>query len=176
VLRLPPPATLNASVDAGGDAGWAEQEFGRADFPDARLRPRLLSLAAAFAAQPTAPIPVALQGNASDTKAAYRFFNNPQVDLQTLLQPHFEATAARIAEQPVVLVAQDTTSLNYDAHPATRNLGPINTHADGAQGLKLHDTLALTPEGVPTWLDRHPSLGARCATAGPSRTAQAAPD
>jgi hypothetical protein len=152
VLRLPPPATLDASVDAGGDTGWAEQEFGRVDFPDARLRPRLLSLAAAFAAQPTAPIPVALQGNASDTKAAYRFFNNPQVDLQTLLQPHFEATAARIAEQPVVLTAQDTTSLNYDAHPATRDLGPINTHADGAQGLKLHDTLALTPEGVPLGL------------------------
>jgi hypothetical protein len=64
------------------------------------------------------------------------------------LHPHYEATAARIAEQSVVLVAQDTTSLNYDAHPATRDLGPINTRADGAQGLKLHDTLALTPEGV----------------------------
>jgi len=152
VLRLSPPTTLDARMDAGGDTGWAEQEFGRVDFPDARLRPRLLSLAAAFAAQPTAPIPVALQGNASDTKAAYRFFNNPQVDLQTLLQPHFEATAARIAEQPVVLTAQDTTSLNYDAHPATRDVGPINTHADGAQGLKLHDTLALTPEGVPLGL------------------------
>jgi hypothetical protein len=66
VLRLPPPAATSAPL---GDAGWAEQEFGRVDFPDARLRPRLLSLAAAFAAQPTAPIPVALQGNASDTKA-----------------------------------------------------------------------------------------------------------
>jgi hypothetical protein len=152
VLRLPPPAALDASVDAGGDRGWAEQEFGRVDFPDARLRPRLLGLAAAFAAQPTAPIPVALQGNASQTKAAYRFFNNPQVDLHTLLHPHYEATAARIAEQPVVLTAQDTTSLNYDAHAATRDLGPINTRADAAQGLKLHDTLALTPDGVPLGL------------------------
>jgi hypothetical protein len=152
VLRLPPPIALDPSADAGGDLGWAEQEFGRVDFPDARLRPRLLGLAAAFAAQPTAPIPVALQGNASETKAAYRFFNNPQVDLHTLLHPHYEATAARIAEQPVVLTAQDTTSLNDDAHPATRDLGPINTRADGAQGLKLHDTLALTPAGVPLGL------------------------
>jgi hypothetical protein len=152
VLGLPPPIALDPSADAGGDLGWAEQEFGRVDFPDARLRPRLLGLAAAFAAQPTAPIPVALQGNASETKAAYRFFNNPQVDLHTLLHPHYEATAARIAEQPVVLTAQDTTSLNYDAHPATRDLGPINTRADGAQGLKLHDTLALTPAGVPLGL------------------------
>jgi hypothetical protein len=152
VLRLPPPTALDPSADLGADPGWAEREFGRVDFPDARLRPRLLSLAAAFAAQPTAPIPVALQGDASQTKAAYRFFNNPQVDLHTLLHPHYEATAARIAAQPVVLVAQDTTSLNYDAHAATRDLGPINTRADGAQGLKLHDTLALTPEGVPLGL------------------------
>jgi hypothetical protein len=148
-LRLPP---LAASSEPLGEASWAEQEFGRVDFPDARLRPRLLGLATAFGAQPTAPIPVALQGDASQTKAAYRFFNNPQVDLHTLLHPHYEATAARIAEQPLVLVVQDTTSLNYDAHPATRDLGPINTRADGAQGLKLHDTLALTPAGVPLGL------------------------
>lgn len=143
-LRLAPPADPAAS--------WAEQEFGHVDFPDARLRPRLVRLAQAFAEHPTAPIGVALNGAASQTKAAYRFFHNPQVDLQTLLHPHYEATAARIREHPLVLVAQDTTSLNYDAHPATRALGPINTRADGAQGLKLHDSLALTPEGVPLGL------------------------
>jgi hypothetical protein len=144
VLRLPPPAPAIAS--------WAEQEFGHVQFPDARLRPRLVQLAEAFAEHPTASISTALNGCATQTKAAYRFLHNPQVDLHTLLQPHYEATAARIREQPVVLVAQDTTSLNYDAHPATRGLGPINTRADGAQGLKLHDSLALTPEGVPLGL------------------------
>ena len=87
------------------------------DFPDPRLRPRLLSLAQAFSEQPIAPIPIALHGDANQSKAAYRFFNNPQVDLQTLLHPHYEATAGRIREYPLVLAAQDTTSLNYDAHP-----------------------------------------------------------
>lgn len=148
VLRLPP--TL--SSDPCLDQSWAEQEFGAVDFPDARLRPRLLRLAEAFFAQPTAPIPMAMQGDGGQTKAAYRFFNNPQVDLQSLLHPHYEATAGRIQSQPVVLVAQDTTSLNYDAHAATQNLGPISTKADGTQGLKLHDSLALTPSGVPLGL------------------------
>ncbi|MEJ2480704.1 MAG: aminotransferase class III-fold pyridoxal phosphate-dependent enzyme, partial [Acidihalobacter sp.] len=134
VLRLPPPST---------EQSWVEEEFGRVDFPDARLRPRLLGLAQAFSEQPIAPIPLALHGNASQSKAAYRFFKNPQVDLQTLLHPHYEATAGRIRAQPLVLVAQDTTSLNYEAHANTRGLGSINTRADGAQGLKLHDTLAL---------------------------------
>ena len=144
LLRLAPPAHPAAS--------WAEQEFGHVDFPDARLRPRLLELAQAFGEHPTASISAALNGAASQTKAAYRFFHNRQVDLQTLLHPHYEATAGRIREHPLVLVAQDTTSLNYDAHLATRDLGPINTRADGAQGLKLHDSLALTPEGVPLGL------------------------
>jgi hypothetical protein len=71
------------------------------------------------------------------------------VDLESVLKPHIEATAERIGQHPVVLAVQDTTSLNYSAHPATEGLGPINTRRDGAQGLKLHDTLAFTPEGTP---------------------------
>jgi hypothetical protein len=148
--RPAPQLRLAPAVDPA--AAWTEQEFGQVDFPDGRLRPRLLQLAQAFGEHPTAPISVALNGAASATKAAYRFFHNPQVDLQTLLHPHYEATAGRIREHPLVLVAQDTTSLNYDAHAATHELGPINTRADGAQGLKLHDSLALTPEGVPLGL------------------------
>jgi hypothetical protein len=109
-------------------------------------------LAEAFFDHPTDPIAVAVHGDAGQTKAAYRFLHNPQVNLQTLLHPHYEATVRRIAEHPRVLSVQDTTSLNYDAHPATRGLGPINTRSDGTQGLKLHDTLALTPEGVPLGL------------------------
>ncbi|NCC41647.1 MAG: IS4 family transposase [Gammaproteobacteria bacterium] len=144
VLRPAPPA---APTDS-----WAEQEFGRVDFPDARLRPRLIQLAEAFGAHPTATLATALNGAPHQVKAAYRFFHNPQVDLQTLLHPHYEATAARIRAQPLVLVAQDTTSLNYDAHAATTGLGPINTRRDGARGLKLHDSLALTPEGIPLGL------------------------
>ncbi len=109
-------------------------------------------LAEAFVDHPIDTIPAALRGDASQTKVAYRFFGNPQVDIQTLLHPHCEATCERIAEHPLVLVAQDTTSLNYDAHPAARCVGPISTRSDGAQGLKLHDSLALTPAGVPTGL------------------------
>jgi len=105
------------------------------DFPDARLRPRLLGVALAFFEQPTASIPIALHGDAGQSKAAYRFFNNPQVDRKTLLHPHYEATAGRIREHPLVLVAQDTTTrLNYDAHAKPHGLGPINTRANGAQG------------------------------------------
>ncbi len=139
-LRLPP--AQRAEED------WASYELGRVDWVDGRLRERALSLARDFYAQPLAPIPQACGGSAAKTKAAYRFLSNPNVDLDTLLASHIEATAKRMQAHPVVLAVQDTTSLNYQTHLATAGLGPINTHADGAQGLKLHDTVAFTPEGV----------------------------
>jgi hypothetical protein len=139
-LHLPP---------AQQEEDWAEYEFGRVNVADGRLRERLLTLARDFYAQPLAPIPQACGGSSAKTKAAYRFLSNPNVDLDSLLEPHITATAKRMQAHPVVLSVQDTTSLNYQAHPATAGLGPINTHTDGTQGLRLHDTLAYTPDGVP---------------------------
>ena len=52
----------------------------------------------------------------------------------------------------MVLVAQDTSSLNYTHHPMTEGLGPINTIRDKNIGLLLHDTLAFTPQGTPLGL------------------------
>ena len=43
-------------------------------------------------------------------------------------------------------------TLNDSAHPATEGLGRLNTRADASIGLWIHDTLALTPEGVPLGL------------------------
>jgi hypothetical protein len=147
-----PKRMLRLAEQDTENPNWAEQEFGGVNLPDGRLRPRLLSLAEDFFRHPSMTLTEALGGDVAKTKAAYRFFKNPQVNLQTLLHSHYEATVTRIAAQPVVLVAQDTTSLNYAKHHATTGLGPINTRADGALGLKLHDSIALTPEGVPLGL------------------------
>ena len=137
-LRLPPPCP---------DGDWAEQEFGHIEVADGRLRERLLTVARDFMAQPQAPIPVACGGSVAKITGAYRLLAHPTLSMETILKPHIEATAARMAEHPIVLAVQDTTSLNYSTHHATEGLGPINTRVDGAQGLKLHDTLAFTPEG-----------------------------
>jgi Domain of unknown function (DUF4338)/Transposase Tn5 dimerisation domain/Transposase DNA-binding len=160
-LRLPPAQETTTD--------WAPQELGRAAFPDGRLSARLVTLARDFYAQPLASINQACHGDVAKTKAAYRFMNNRQVDLPTILYPHIEATAARVREHPVVLAVQDTTSLNYTAHPATEGLGPINTRADKAQGLKLHDTLAFTTQGVPLGL-----LEAQCWARDPAQAGKRA--
>lgn len=131
------------------DKDWEVNELGRVAFSDGRLRQRLQGLARNFYARPLAPINQACNGDQGKIKGAYRFFKNAQVNMDTLLKPHIEATARRIQDEAVVLAVQDTTSLNYSTHHAMDGLGPINTRKDDAQGLKLHDTLAFTPDGTP---------------------------
>lgn len=137
------------SASAPGD--WADQEFGAVELGDRRLTQRLRALARDVYAQPQAQLPQAC-GTRAKTKAAYRLLDHPQSRMHSLLHAHYEATAGRVAAQAVALVVQDSTSLNYTAHPATEGLGPLNTRADGSLGMWLHDSLAVTPEGVPLGL------------------------
>lgn len=132
-------------------ADWMEEEFGGAALSDKRLVERLMQLGESFFAMPTANIPQAC-ATKSATKAAYRFFDNDQISMGAILSPHFEATESRLRNHEVVLVAQDTSSLNYTHHPMTEGLGPINTVQDKSTGLLLHDTMAFTPEGTPLGL------------------------
>ena len=133
-------------------ADWAEAELGQAPLGDQRLRRRLLQIARDTYARPQSNIPQRCGGDRAQTKAAYRFFDHEQVSMDAVLQSHYAATAARVAQHPVVLVPQDTTSLNYSTHPATERLGPIGTQAQDIIGLLVHDTLAFNLEGTPLGL------------------------
>ena len=152
VLCAEAERALGSTPRPGHPAGWAEEEFGAVEVYDRRLKARLLTLAKDFFAQPGVLVPQACNGSAAKTKAAYRFFANRQVDMKTLLKPHVEATVERIRPHRVVLAVQDTTTLNYTAHPTTDGLGPISTTKNDAVGLVVHDTLAFTPEGTPLGL------------------------
>jgi hypothetical protein len=129
---------------------WIEAELGGANLGDERLTARLLEMTGQFYAQPMANIPQAC-GSAMAAKAVYRFLDNEAVAWPAILQPHYEATEERIRTQALVLVAQDTTSLNYSSHPHTQGLGPI-TDSETGHGLLVHDTLAFTPQGTPLGL------------------------
>ena len=140
------PAKPSAAPIAPVD--WAEQEFGGCTLPDARLQTRLFSLARDFYARPTGNVAQACASRAK-TKAAYRFLDHEKTTMDTLLQPHYRATEARVRAQSIVLAVQDTTSVNYTAHAATTGIGPIGTRVNGPQGLHLHSTLAFSPQGTP---------------------------
>jgi len=148
VLCTEPPMRLAERPRPDAPKHWAEEEFGTVRLYDARLKRRLYTIAQDFSQNPQANIPEAC-GSKARTMGAYRFFQNPKVTLDVVLTPHTEATIDRMKGQRVVLVPQDTTTLNYSTHPMTEGLGPTNTQADHALGLLLHDTVAFTEGGTP---------------------------
>ena len=151
VLCAEPSVGLCSMPRPEAPADWAEEEFGTVPFFDERLKQRLFTLAEDFFAQPGELVPQASHGSAAKTKAAYRFFKNSNVEMQTLLRPHIESTIERLRSEPIILAVQDTSTLNYTAHPP-EGVGPINTSKDKAVGLLLHDTMAFTLEGTPLGL------------------------
>ena len=137
-------------------ANWAEEEFGTVQLYDNRLKQRLYNIAQDFYSCPEANIPEAC-GSKARTMGAYRFFQNQKTTMDVVLNAHTEATIERIKQHRVVLVPQDTTTLNYSTHPITEGLGPVNNTDDNIIGLLLHDTLAFTEEGTPLGI-----LNAQC--------------
>jgi len=109
---------------------------------DERLNRRSKKVIEALAANPEASVNAAC-GGWSDTLAAYRFFNNDAVTPEKILRPHRDATVARMREQPVVLIVQDTTELDFTAHPP-RDAKCLNRPT--RFGLYDHTLLAVTPE------------------------------
>lgn len=114
------------------------------DLGDKRLDKRSRILLERLAADPPASINAAC-GGWSETQAAYRFFDNDQVEPEKILQPHRQATQKRIAEQSVVLLVQDTTELDYTDHP-TQDSGVLD--AEHRFGVYDHSHIAFTPEGL----------------------------
>ena len=138
-----------AEAEARADESWAVTEFGEAELGDARRTQRVIRLATALAQHPDAGLPEAC-GSRAALKAGYRVFANEAIAPGELLASHVAATLERAVSVPVGLAVQDTTELDWTAHPATTGLGPIGHPKH--QGLLVHSTLAFTPERVPLGL------------------------
>ncbi len=162
-LCAEPPIRLAERPRPEAPEHWAEEEFGTVRLYDNRLKQRLYTIAQDFYNSPQANIPEAC-GSKAGAMGAYRFFQNPKVTLDVVLTAHTEATIERIKPHRVVLVPQDTTTLNYSTHPMTEGLGPVNNTADKAIGLLLHDTLAFTEKGTPLGI-----LDAQCWARDPQK-------
>lgn len=147
--HVPPPPLLPKPVDASlAQADWCAHELATLDLGDSRRHRRAQQILAARWAQPTASFYGSFDTWAA-AKAAYGLIEHTKapLSLAQVLTAHAEATQARMAAEPVVLLPEDTTSLNYSGLRQTRGLGPINH--EGSRGLFLHSLLAYRPDGVP---------------------------
>jgi hypothetical protein len=126
---------------------WIDTETATASFGDKRLDRRFPRILRRMSQQPSLKFPAACKGNA-EVQAAYRFVNNDKVDEHKVFLPHRDATIARIRQQAVVLIPQDTTELDVTRrHEVMDGAGPLNDA--GRVGFFVHGLLALTPERLP---------------------------
>lgn len=133
-------------------SSWIEEELCRAQFNDKRLNERFKKIATDLASNPTHSIHSASIDWAA-TKAAYRFFDNGEVDSDKILKPHFESTSLRSRNYNKVIVAQDTTYIDYSKHKRTKNLGTsFKSHGQEIKGICQHVGLALNEKGLPLGL------------------------
>lgn len=139
------PCSLQESLQAGN---WCAREMDGLDLGDARRNHRAEVILGERWKDPTA----SFAGSFPDwgqAKAAYGLIEQkcPEISMGAFLQPHTEATLARMATEPLVLLPQDTTSLNYNGLRQTSGLGAINQQ--GTRGLFLHSLLTYRPDGIP---------------------------
>lgn len=131
------------------EESWARTEMAGVVVWDQRCRRSLERICEEVVARPEESFSAACGPGLR--QAGSRIFGAPQMSVEKLLAGHVEQTVQRCQAQAEVIVAQDTTDVNYTTHKGASGLGPINGNAD-SRGLLLHTALALTTEGVPLGL------------------------
>ena len=127
-------------------AVWAHRVALAADLPDERLESRLTAILVNTTEHPSVSIPQAMGGDAGQAKATYRFYANPRVTAPALQLGFAVETAQRSLDQDILLVVQDTTTLNFTGLHCIPELGPIDS-GGLARGVHLHTALAVTSSG-----------------------------
>src|SRR5262245_3125885 len=128
------------------EESWARSEMAEVEVWDQRCRGSLERICEQVLARPEESFSAACGPGLR--QAGSRIFGAAQMSVQKMLAGHVAQTAQRCREQAAVIVAQDTTELNYTTHKGAKGLGPINANP-ASRGLLMHTALALTAEGVP---------------------------
>jgi hypothetical protein len=127
---------------------WVEEEMAGVELGDQRLNRRIRGMLSDRWKRPGHSFYRSFE-NSSQCKRAYELVENarPEIHLGSLLAPHQQQTARRMAAEKVVLLAQDTTALSYNTLHQTQGLGFIGK--DFTRGLFLHSLQAFRLDGIP---------------------------
>jgi hypothetical protein len=146
---------------------WAQAELAGARVWDPRCRRSLIRICEQLADRPQASFSTAC--GPAVRQAAHRIFEHATTSVADLLHGHSQQTARRCqealgplspaTEPSLLLVAQDTTELDYSTYRATAGLGQVGRGA-AHRGLLAHAALAMTVAGRPLGL-LHLELWAR---------------
>jgi len=153
-------------------APWALTEVGAAALGDPRRTRRVAALLTALATRPEAGIPAACVTPAA-TKGAYRCLSNPAIAAADLLASHIAATMDRVRGEASILAVQDTTALDFTAHPSVVGTGPLAHPTQ--RGVWMHSVLAVSETGAPLGLLHQQTWARDPATVGKRATRRQRP-
>lgn len=129
---------------------WVSAEFSSLDLGDQRLNTRFKSITIDLLGQCRKTLASSFS-SWSKVKASYRFFANSRVTFYSMLKPHIAASLSRLRSCSTALIIQDTTYFDYSGRKKTKDLDSVHRGSHGviSKGLILHNTLAVTTDGVP---------------------------
>jgi Transposase DNA-binding/Transposase Tn5 dimerisation domain len=121
--------------------GWSDSEMANLKTGDKRLDNRVKKTIERMAASTDSSFPSCFKSRA-ELIGAYRLFDNEFVTPKKILESHYECVAQRSATQSLVLLLNDTSSLDYTSRQID-DLGMLEKTY--TKGFFLHPTLAVTP-------------------------------
>lgn len=139
------------STPSGKSRAWAEEEFGGVDLGDSRRTARLVEMAAAACERPSGKVAAVFTRDAQ-REGAYDFLESEHVAPEEMIAGLAAATARRCAQLPFVFVPTDGSSVTVTDWTGERDFGRIGSDNNGGRGLKVVDSLAVDPQGIPVGL------------------------
>ena len=122
---------------------WAERTFGGVQLHDMRRTRRAVKAATNLAENPLGSLPAQMQ-TWKETKALYRWLDEPDVTFATLMQPHLHQTREQATGEDVVLLVQDSTDIDLSHRRKISGVGQIGN--ERGRGFFVQTVLAVRPE------------------------------
>lgn len=119
------------------------EEFEGVELGDPRRSRRAERVADRLASQPALSLPAAMVDRAM-LEALYRHLSNAGITFESLLEPHFRKSAARVAAAALAYAIHDTTECAFGGDSRRAGLGTLNKNN---QGFLAHVTLAVAADG-----------------------------
>lgn len=120
-------------------------ELNGLDLGDSRLNKRCMDILDMISKNPALSFP-SMANTWGSLKAIYRFFCNPKVSRQKILDPHLVQTVTRCQQRKVLLAVQDTTTLSFSTHSGKKGLGHVGTTKESGLGMLVHNVIAVDGE------------------------------
>ena len=122
---------------------WAERTFGSVQLHDMRRTRRAVKAATNLAENPLGSLPAQMH-TWKETKALYRWLDEPDVTFAALMQPHMHQTREQATSSPVVLLVQDTTDIDLSHRHKISGVGQIGN--ERGRGFFVQTVLAVRPQ------------------------------